>query len=58
VIHAVAAPAALSQSLSIPPRSPLLFIERISYSTRGQPVELLHIYFRGDRYSLHNELQG
>jgi GntR family transcriptional regulator len=58
VIRAVASTPALSLSLGTPQRSPLLFIERISYSTRGQPVELLHIYFRGDRYALHNELQG
>jgi GntR family transcriptional regulator len=58
VIRAIASPPALSSRLGIPARSPLLFIERVSYSPRGTPVELLHIYFRGDRYSLHNELQG
>jgi GntR family transcriptional regulator len=37
-------------------KSPLLFIERVSYSQSGLPVEFLRIYYRADRYSLYNEL--
>jgi len=35
---------------------PLLYIERISYSQLNIPVEMRHIYFRADRYSLHMNL--
>ncbi|MFB0546758.1 MAG: UTRA domain-containing protein [Anaerolineae bacterium] len=44
--------------MSIPSRSALLYIERVSFSQHEVPIEFLRIYYRGDRYSLYNELQG
>jgi GntR family transcriptional regulator len=58
VIRAILAPRSLADLLSIRPRSALLFIERVSYSQQDIPVELLRSYYRADRYSLYNELQG
>ena len=58
VIRALLAPSKLAGLLSIPSKSALLFIERISYSQQDVPVEFLRIYYRADRYSLYNELQG
>ena len=56
VIRAILAPARLANLLSVAAKSPLLFIERVSYSQGGQPVEFLRVYYRADRYSLYNEL--
>lgn len=58
VIRAVSASRELAQELSIPIKSPLLFIERITYSDQDIPLEFLRIYYRGDRYSLYNDLHG
>jgi len=55
-IRALVAPGDLARVLSIEPRAALLFIERVSYSQQHVPVEFLRIYYRGDRYMLHNEL--
>ena len=56
VIRAIPAPTNLAESLEIRSRSPLLFIERISFSQTNLPIEFLRIYYRADRYSLYNEL--
>jgi GntR family transcriptional regulator len=56
-IRSVAATSDQARMLSIPPRSPLLFIERISFSQQNIPFEFIRIYYRGDRYSLYNELR-
>jgi GntR family transcriptional regulator len=56
VIRAIAAPTNLAEFLEIRPRSPLLYIERISFSQNNVPIEFLRIYYRADRYSLYNEL--
>ena len=58
VIRAILASPEMARLLSIPPQSALLHIERVSYSQQNVPVEFLRIYYRGDRYSLYNELQG
>lgn len=58
VIRAVLASPDLARLLSMPSRSALLFIERISYSQQNIPIEFLRTYYRADRYSLYNELQG
>jgi DNA-binding GntR family transcriptional regulator len=58
VIRAVAAPGPLAKLLAVPARSPLLYIERVSFSQQDMPIEFLCFYHRGDRYTLHNELQG
>lgn len=56
VIRAIPAPTNLAEFLEVHPRSPLLFIERLSFSQTGIPIEFLRIYYRADRYSLYNEL--
>lgn len=58
VIRAVRASTRQAQLLTVTARSPLLFLERVSYSQNNIPVEFLRIYYRGDRYSLFNELNG
>lgn len=57
-IRSVNAPPQLAQHLGIKPMSAVLEIERITYSTGNVPVEYLRTYYRGDRYSLRNELGG
>lgn len=58
VIRASLASDRMARLLAVVPRSALLFIERVSYSQQGLPVEFLRIYYRADRYVLYNELQG
>jgi len=58
VIRAINASRALTATLSVRPNAALLFIERVSYSQQGAPVEFLRIYHRGDRYALYSELRG
>jgi GntR family transcriptional regulator len=58
VIRAILAPDRLADLLSVPSASALLAIERVSYSQRDLPVEFLRLFYRADRYSLYNELQG
>lgn len=58
VIRASLASDRMARLLAVAPRSALLFIERVSYSQQGLPVEFLRIYYRADRYVLYNELQG
>jgi GntR family transcriptional regulator len=55
-IRATTATRVQAQKLSVAPGTALLFIERISYTDQKLPVEFLHIYYRGDRYTLYNEL--
>ena len=50
--------AVLAETLSVRTNAALLFIERVSYSQQGVPVEFLRVYHRGDRYALHSELRG
>jgi len=57
VIRAVLAPRDLAGLLSIQPKSALLYVERVSYSQQNSPVEFLRLYYRGDRYTLYNELR-
>jgi len=56
VIRAVQATSEQARLLTTTIRSPLLLIERVSFSDQNLPVEFLRIYYRGDRYSLYNEL--
>ena len=56
VIRAISTPTNLADYLEVRPRSPLLFIERLSYSQNNLPIEFLRIYYRADRYSLFVEL--
>lgn len=57
-IRALQAPANLTKLLSLSPGAAILFVERVSYSQYDLPFEFLRIYYRGDRYELHNDLQG
>ena len=56
VIRAVQATPEQARLLTTTARSPMLLIERVSFSDQNLPVEFLRIYYRGDRYSLYNEL--
>jgi GntR family transcriptional regulator len=56
-IRAMNASRELALTLNVEYRGALLYIERVSYSGQEIPVEFLRIYYRGDRYSLLNELQ-
>ena len=56
-IRAISAPRSLAEKLSIQPNGAILYIERVSFSEQGVPIEFLRLYHRGDRYVLHNELR-
>jgi GntR family transcriptional regulator len=58
MIRAVSSSDRQAKLLRVTPGSPLLFIERISFSQQNIPIEFLRILYRGDRYSLYNELNG
>ncbi|WP_420645077.1 GntR family transcriptional regulator [Candidatus Leptofilum sp.] len=57
-IQAVSATKALAELLTIENSAALLYIERLSFSEFGAPVEYLRLYHRGDRYTLHADLRG
>jgi GntR family transcriptional regulator len=58
VIRAIPAPKKVADKLSVPAKSAVLFIERVSYTQQNIPVEFLRIHHRGDRYALYHELRG
>jgi GntR family transcriptional regulator len=58
VVRAIRAPREAVSLLSVRRGAALLFIERVSFSAQGVPVEFLRIHYRGDRYALYNELSG
>jgi GntR family transcriptional regulator len=58
VIRAIQAAPEIARHLEVPTGDPLLHIERVSYSQQNVPMEFLRVYYRGDRYSLYNELQA
>lgn len=57
-IRAINASQEIAKQLNISPGDALLFIERVSLTDYGVPIEFLRIYHRGDRYVLYNELKG
>jgi GntR family transcriptional regulator len=57
-IRAIAAPPETAHLLSIKVGAPLLFFERVTRSQEDVPVEFLRIFYRADRYILHNDLAG
>jgi GntR family transcriptional regulator len=57
-IRAIQAPAHTADLLGVRPKSPLLYVERVSYDEQNTPGEFLRIMYRGDRYVLYNELSG
>jgi GntR family transcriptional regulator len=56
-IRAVPASDRLAKLLNIEPNSPLLHIERVSFSDQDIPIEYLEINLRGDRYTFYTELR-
>ncbi len=56
-IKAIPASNEIAEFLEVIPQAPLLYIERVTY-TGNIPVEFLKIYYRGDRFTLYNELEG
>jgi GntR family transcriptional regulator len=56
-IHASVAGQETARLLGVNSPAALLFIERTSFNEYDVPVEFLRLYFRGDRYSLYNELR-
>ena len=48
----------MARRLGIKRNVPLLFFERVSFSQDNVPAEFLQAYYRADRYTLYNELQG
>ena len=57
-VQMVAADKGIAHTLSVPPGTPLFYIERVSFRQAGIPVEYLQTYQRGDRYVLYNELRA
>ena len=57
-IQAIAAPPEIAHILSIRAGAPLLYFERVTFSQDDIAMEYLRIYYRADRYILHNELVG
>lgn len=57
-IRAIAASKEIAAALKIKSGAPVFYIERVSYSQHGVPVEFLQLYHRGDRYVLYNELRN
>ncbi len=45
-----------AELLQIAPEDSLLVVERVVYSQHNQPVQFARIFYRGDRYALHLEL--
>lgn len=58
IIRAAAAFEELAEILEVEAGFPLLFLERVSFSEVGIPVEFLQVYYRSDRYALHADLRG
>ncbi|WP_329311053.1 GntR family transcriptional regulator [Streptomyces sp. NBC_01262] len=51
-IEAIAADRTVAGLLRVPEGFPLLFIERLTYTDSGRPIDLEFVRFRGDRMSL------
>jgi GntR family transcriptional regulator len=49
-IRAVLASQETAQKLSIAPAVPCLYIESLAYNSENRCIEILHSYYRGDRY--------
>lgn len=51
-IEAIAADRTVADLLHVPDGFPLLFLERLTYTDAGRPIDLEFVRFRGDRTSL------
>lgn len=58
IIRAINATAEIAETLSIREDAAVLYFERVSFSQDNMPIEFLKAYYRADRYTLYNELQG
>ena len=58
MIRAINATREIIEILFINENAALLYFERVSYSQDNIPIEFLKAYYRADRYTLYNELQG
>ena len=56
-IRAVSATEYIADLLDVDDNAALLYIERVSFTDQGIPVEFLRIHLRGDRYTFHTELR-
>ncbi len=56
IIRAVVATKEQAQHLSIMSKTPLLLIERVSFSQNTVPVEFMRVFYRADRYTIYSEL--
>lgn len=57
-IQAIPAPLKIARLLTIRPGAALLYFDRVTFSQNDIPMEYLRVYYRADRYVLHNELIG
>lgn len=57
LIQACAADARLAELLEVPPGTPLLYIERVTRTSSGSPIEFLRGYLRSDRYPVYMTLR-
>jgi len=55
-ISAVNLSSEIAKILSVPVNSAAIFAEYITYDEKSMPIELLHSYYRGDKYTLEIEL--
>lgn len=55
-IRAVNLSLAIAKILSVAVNSAAIFAEYITYDEKSMPIELLHSYYRGDKYTLEIEL--
>ena len=56
VISAVNLNLEIAGILNVPVNSAAIFAEYITYNEKSMPIELLHSYYRGDKYTLEIEL--
>jgi len=55
-ISAVNLSSEIANILNVPVNSAAIFAEYITYDEKSMPIELLHSYYRGDKYTLEIEL--
>ncbi len=55
-IRAVGADDITAELLKVEPRTPLLFVERVSFTYGDKPVEVRRAFYLTDRHHYHNEL--
>ena len=53
IVAAIPADAATAKLLNLTPETPVLEIRRVSHDTANNPVEIVLLHYRADRYNLH-----